>query len=159
MPKLYNKGNDIALEINLIKNDFLDVQKSRHDYENWVPFEFVLNVAGEEYAYKSQLGATFSVYEIHNLIISFEEIAEKKLYKQSFEKFEFSSSECYFDIIVYDPFEDEEIYTDIWINMGTISNGETSGYDKGFRFVVKLDSFLKFTRGLKVQLENLLNLK
>jgi len=50
------------------------------------------------------------------------------------------------NIIVDDPLEDGEIYMEIWLNIGTITDGELSGYDKGFRFVVKLDTFIEFTK-------------
>jgi len=131
MPKLNNIEGNILLEINLLNNDFLDVDEERQDSENWIPFEFVLNVPREKYVYTPDMGATFSVYEIKSLIEKFEQIAENKLSKKSFEKFEFSSSESYFDIIVDDPLEDGEIYMEIWLNIGTITDGELSGYDKG----------------------------
>lgn len=157
MPKLNDREGNVSLELNIIDNNFLDVQFSRQDYENWIPFEFVLNVGGERYAYIPDMGATFTVYEIKNLITKLEQIANSKIFKKSFDKFEFSSTERYFDLIIYDPLEDEEIYIEIWINMGTITNGKVSGYDKGFRFIVKLDSFIKFTNEIKEQLRQLMD--
>jgi len=47
MPKLNNIEGNILLEINLLNNDFLDVDEERQDSENWIPFEFVLNVPRE----------------------------------------------------------------------------------------------------------------
>ena len=158
MPKLSDREGNVSLEVNLIDNNFLDVQLSRQDYENWIPFEFVLNVGEEQYAYIADMGATFSVYEIKNLIAEFEQISNSKLCKKSFDRFEFSSTECYFDLIVYDTLEDEEIYIEIWINMGNITNGKVIGYDKGFRFIVKSDSFVEFTNGLKMQFRRLIDL-
>jgi hypothetical protein len=40
--------------------------------------------------------------------------------------------------------------------MGAITNGEVSGYDKGFGFVVQLDSLAEFTDKLEMQREHLL---
>lgn len=157
MAKLQNKENNIYLNINLLNNNYLDIQLSRQDFENWIPFEFIFNIEGKEYIYEPEMGSTFSLYEVQNLITKFEQISEAKLCKKSFEKFEFSSSECYFDIVVYDPLEDNEIYIELWINIATISNGKSSGFDKGFRFVVTLDSFLQFTNDLKIQLKKIIS--
>jgi len=59
---------------------------------------------------------------------------------------------------VDDPLEDGEIYMEIWLNIGTITDGELSGYDKGFRFVVKLDTFIEFTSELKRQYKRMMEL-
>jgi len=42
MPKLNNIEGNILLEINLLNNDFLDVDEERQDSENWIPFEICL---------------------------------------------------------------------------------------------------------------------
>jgi len=149
MPKLNNIEGNILLEINLLNNDFLDVDEERQDSENWIPFEFVLNVPREKICLYAWYGATFSVYEIKSLIEKFEQIAENKLSKKKLWEIWISSSESYFDIIVDDPLEDGEIYMEIWLNIGTITDGELSGYDKGFRFVVKLDHIYRFTKWIK----------
>jgi len=42
--------------------------------------------------------------------------------------------------------------------MGNLTNGKVIGYDKGFRFIVKSDSFVEFTNGLKMQFRRLIDL-
>jgi len=77
------------LEINLLNNDFLDVDEERQDSENWIPFEFVLNVPREKYVYTPDMGATFSVYEIKSLIEKFEQIAENNYLKKALRNLNF----------------------------------------------------------------------
>lgn len=157
MPKLYNKENNILLEVNLVSNICLDIEESRNDSENWIPFNFALNVENEVYLFKTETNPSFSVFEIRNLIANFEQVIQAKQQKEKTKKYEFSSSESYFDIIVYDPFEDNELYIELWINMGSFTRGSSKGFDKGFRFPVMIESFDKFTMDIKKQLLSILD--
>ncbi|MCP4112899.1 MAG: hypothetical protein GY749_46470, partial [Desulfobacteraceae bacterium] len=65
---------------------------------------------------------------------------KKKKKGKTIENYDFCSCEAYFEMSVYDPFEKNELYIDLWINMGSLTDGTVHGYDKGFRFTVTLDS-------------------
>ena len=155
MSKLYNTENNISLEINLLNNNSLDIEVSRADFENWIPFEFLLHVEEEEYNYLSEAKATFSLYELKNLIFNFEESINRKNNGISVKRYEFCSSEGYFDIIVSDPLEENLLSIELWINIGSLTNGKSFGYNKGFRFDVQLDYFISFTASMKQQLKKL----
>lgn len=157
MSKMYNTENNISFEVNLLNNSFLDIDSSRGDFENWIPFEFSLHVEGEEYNYLPEVGATFTLYELRNLISKCEDYINKKRNVFEVEKYEFCSSEGYFDIIISDPIEENLLSIEIWINIGSLTNGKSFGYNKGFRFDVQLDHFNTFTVGIKKQLEQLIS--
>lgn len=155
MPRLNNIENNILLEINLLNNSFLDISDTRGDFENWIPFEFILDVEGDIYSYNDNIGATFTVYEIKNLISNFESIIKGKKNSSSVEEFEFYSCEGFFEMIVSDPLEENQVSISIWINIGIMTGGETYGYDKGFRFDIPLSSLISFSDELKQQFEKL----
>ncbi|HCC07102.1 MAG TPA: hypothetical protein DEP72_02895 [Clostridiales bacterium] len=155
MPRICNIENNIIFEINLLKNDYLDVDLSRDDFENWVPFQLLLKVEKEEYSYKKESGATFSLYELKKLIKNIQELVVNKKSGCEVDRFEFSSAEAYFDIIFIDSKEEDSIILEVWINVGSLTNGELYGYDKGFRFVVYIKDLEKFTTGIHEQLKGL----
>jgi hypothetical protein len=155
MPKIFNTEKNISLEVNLLNNAFLDIDSSREDFENWIPFEFTLNVEKENYNYLPQVGATFTLYELRNCIINFEDSIDRKRNGFKAERYEFYSSEGYFDIIISNPLEENLLSIEIWINIGSLTNGESFGYNKGFRFDVQLDDFNLFTLNIKQQLQKI----
>lgn len=155
MPKINNIEGNISIEINLIKNEFLDIEESRNDFENWIPFEFELVTEGDKYSYVSEVGATFSIYEIKNFISNVDTIIQAKMNNLTFERYVFCSSECYFDLELSDPLEENQVSADIWINLGSLTNGKTYGYSKGFRFDMNLDTLKLFINLLKQQLKQL----
>lgn len=155
MPKIINAEGNISIEINLIKNEYLDIEESRDDFENWIPFEFELVAGEEKYSYSSEAGATFSLYEIKNFISNVDTIIQAKMNNSTFERYVFCSSECYFDLELSDPLEKNQVSADIWINLGSLTKGKTYGYDKGFRFDINLDTLKLFINTLKQQLKQL----
>ncbi|MBH5318323.1 hypothetical protein I6N90_10935 [Paenibacillus sp. GSMTC-2017] len=162
MAQLVNLENNITFKINLLRNEFLDIVDEREDFENWIPFEMVLKVGLEKYEYLNSRGATFSLFEINKLISAVENIISVKLgatSTASFERVDFNSCEGFFGVSLYDTFEEQEVYTDIWINMGAISDGEIYGYDKGFRFVIRTESLSEFVNEIKGQLNELLEVE
>lgn len=155
MPKIFNTEKNISLEVNLLNNAFLDIDSSREPFENWIPFEFSLHIEEEEYNYLSEAGATFTLYELRNCISNFEDAIDKKKNGFKAERYEFCSSEGHFDIIISDPLEENLLSFEIWINIGSLTNGESFGYNKGFRFDVQLDNFIFFTLNIKQQLQQI----
>lgn len=155
MPKMYNTEENILLQINLLNNQFLDIELSRSDDENWIPFEFFLRVEGEEYSYLSQVGATFTLYELRKLILNLWNVIDKKRNGYTIERYGFYCFERYFDIIVKDPLEENLISLEVWINMGAFTGGESFGYNRGFEFDVYLSDIELFMNDLKNQLEQI----
>lgn len=155
MALISNNEKNIRFEINLLKNEYLDLMESRTDFENWVPFELYFDNGVDSLGYLVGDGATFSYYEVKSMLAHFEEIIILKSNGRGFEKYEFSSSQRYFDLVLYDPLEENEIFIELWINIGTMTNGEVYGYDKGYRFVVSLDSMSSFSNELRKQIEDL----
>ncbi|MCI1695605.1 WapI family immunity protein [Aneurinibacillus aneurinilyticus] len=156
MADLINDEKNIRLTLNLKKNGFLDIEHSREDFENWIPFELVLSAENETYSYLEQRGATLSLYETKNLIKNLEKIVRLKSSYLDIEKYEFSSSETYFELIFDETYEENLVYIELWINMGSYSGGKSFGYDKGFRFVVMLSDLKDFCDELKTQLNSVL---
>lgn len=155
MAKISNTEKNISLEVNLLNNTFLDIDLSRENFENWVPFEFSLHVEEEKYIFLSDAGATFTLYELRNCISNFQDVIDRKKNELKAERYEFYSSEGYFDIIISDPLEENLLSVEIWINIGLLTNGVSFGYNKGVRFDVQLDDFIYFTQNIKQQLNNL----
>ena len=125
------------------------------DAECWIPFEFKLIVEDQIFIYNKDDNACFTLYEIRNFIDkSVSQIALKR--QGSIERYEFNCFECYYKMVIYDTLEIDQIYIDIWINMGEYTKGVVYGYDKGFRFVVDIGVFDQFINELRNQLDNIM---
>lgn len=155
MPLMENLEKNILLEINLVNNSQLDIKTSRSDIENWVPFTFLFEVLQDKYVYDEKAKATFTLYEIKKLVSEFKKIIHLKQNNQSFDTFKFFNLESNFGLNIYDPLEENEIGIDVWINMGTYTNGKIHGFNKGFSFEVSLESLFQFTTQLSLQLDGL----
>ncbi|BCJ92675.1 hypothetical protein acsn021_02440 [Anaerocolumna cellulosilytica] len=157
MPKIVNKEKNVILELNLLNNTYLDIDFLREDFENWIPFDFALYVENEIYRYPPENGATFTLYELRNLITQLNKIIILKKEKLEIEKYLFSSLEGYFDLILYDPLEEDALSLEVWINMGTLTEGKSYGYNKGFQFDAELKQVKEFTKQLTEQFNKILS--
>src|SRR5699024_8139198 len=133
-----NKEKNVKIYLKFITNSLRKLKHNREEFENWIPFELSLFVEKERYEYLEENGATLTLYEIKNLIYSFDKIVNEKYNDLNIEKYEFNSSEGFFELIVDETYEEDQVYIEMWINMGTYSEGMSFGYDKGFRFVVSV---------------------
>lgn len=159
MPELYNDEKNIFVGIELLINEYLDIEESRNNYENWIPFSFILETENNRYSYPPEKGATFSLYELKNFIFYIENLIRAKRNGYKIDTYDFHSSEAYFSMSVYDPFEENELGIDLWINMGTLTDGVVHGYEKGVRFIVALELMAMFIKELEEQLRRYNSLK
>ena len=160
MPIINNLENNILMEICLVNNSELDVQLSRSDWENWIPFTFLLEVPNERYFYDDKNGATFNLFETKRLIGEVRKLIHLRKHNQAFEKtfedFKFFNIEAQLGIVIYDPLEENELGIIVWIKMGAHSNGQIVGFDTGYDFVASLSCVEKFVNELDQQLIGLL---
>lgn len=156
MPQIKGLENNVLLEICLVRNSLLDVKSSRSDFENWIPFTFLLEVPNEKYIYDEEARTTFTLFEIKRLISQVQNIIHLKKNNQGFEKLEFFNLEADFGIIIFDPLEENELGVEVWIKMGSYSKGQIRGFDKGYSFGVSLISLDKFSNELNQELFELM---
>lgn len=157
MPRIMNTEKNILLEVNLLSNPYLDIDFSREDFENWIPFDLNICIEEERYSYNPESGATFTLYELSSLITQLNNIIKLKSEKSEIKKVLFSSSEGYFDLTIYDPLEENLVGLEVWINMGTLTQGKSCGYNKGIQFDAQLKEIKVFTEQLTEQLNLILN--
>lgn len=158
MPKIINIEENILFELNLLNNEYLDIDFLRDDFENWIPFDFSLCIEKEKYNYAPEDGATFTLYELKNMITGLGDIIGVKRDGLKTENFLFHSSEGYFDFKIYDPLEEDLLSIEIWINIGILTQGKSSGYNKGFQFDIQLSSFKTFAEQLSEHLKQIISL-
>lgn len=135
----------------------MDIKKERSNFENWIPFIFNLIINERVYKYSEEQGVTFTIFEIENFIAKLEDIVTLKEKNLEFNRYEFSSSEGYFEFIIYDPLEENEAYIEIWINTALNSEGVMFGYDDGVRFVTTIECLDCFKNELRNQLHQILD--
>lgn len=154
MAKLTNKENNIVIELNLIKGERFDVEIGRNDFENWIPFTFNLTVEGKEvYSYTEENYATFSMQDIKFMITRFECAIEDKSKGIELKNIGWAPIEMYFNIELYETYEENEIGFEIWIRVAPLTNGKSRGYERGFDFSVTTDSLKSFIEEIKEQFE------
>jgi hypothetical protein len=152
MAYFLNDDGTIKLSIQLINNEFTDIVKNRSDYENYLPFNFSLEVGDQIFTIPGQ--PTLTMYEAKKMLSSFEQILAEKMNDQDIKEYQFSSSEAYFEISIYDTYEKGELYTDLWINLGSLTNGKISGYQLGYRFIVRTTALKKFCLQFREELHS-----
>ncbi|MFT9057374.1 MAG: hypothetical protein ABF449_12325, partial [Ethanoligenens sp.] len=72
------------------------------------------------------------------------------------DRYEFSSSESFFDFVLFDTFERDSLYVEIWISVGLLSDGKIFGFDEGVRFVVTVENLDAFVVNLENQYKSIL---
>ena len=157
MPIICNVENNVIFQLDFINNGYLDIKKERANYENWIPFVLKLIVSDKIYGYTEEHGATFTVFEIEKFIAKLEDIITFKTRNLEFSRYEFSSSEGYFDFVIFDPLEANEVYIEIWINNAINSEGIIFGYDDGVRFVTTIDCLKNFKNELSIIFQHILH--
>ena len=96
MAKVKDLEGNLEFEIWLIKNEMLDYNPKRSDYENWIPFTLRLNLPNRVSLIEEDAKATMTIFEIENMIHGIEnvlghlECREKCIYT-------FNSSESFFE--------------------------------------------------------------
>lgn len=155
MAVLSNLEKNISIEINLLNNDFLDINTDRSDYQNWIPFTLNVTINGRTLGYSSKVGATFTIFELRNLLEKLDIIINTKKTGKEIDRIELSSSEAYFDIVFYETYENNEVYIELWLNTALISNEDNCGYDEGFRFVSEINNLELFNNELRMQMDEI----
>ncbi|NLK98240.1 MAG: hypothetical protein GX272_09245 [Epulopiscium sp.] len=152
MPKLINTENNIVMELNLVKNERFDVKIGRDDFENWIPFVFDFIIEKiEVYSYTEESIASFSIEDIKIMITRFESVIKDKSEGIELKRLGWGPIENYFSIELYETYEENRVNVDLWISVGELTLGKSSGYDRGFSFEVTIDSLKTFIEGIKEQ--------
>jgi hypothetical protein len=152
MPRILNSESNVIIEINLMDNPSLDLDKHREEFMNWIPFELKLSAGDMFLTYSEDILPSFSVKELRYLFDNLNKIIELKSNNNLIEvPFEYTSSENLFDLIIYETGEKNLVYIDFWLNMGSLTNGTIFGFSKGIRFICTLDIFRNFVNEFEEQ--------
>lgn len=158
MPTLSNRMGNISLTIDLTKNSYLDIDSSRSNYLNWIPFTLTFLCNKEIVEYSDSLNITFNIREIKKLISNLEKSLINKKMTGVFDKIVFVPMEFYFQSEFYDVGDDGIIGIDIWFNMGyLVPEGEESDFEKGYKFIVEIEALNNFVISLKSQLNKIIS--
>lgn len=145
MPKILNTESNVEIEINLMNNSHLDLDNSREDFMNWIPFNLKVSEGNMILTYSRDVLLSFSERELKYLFVNLNRIVEIKSKGELIEApFEFTSSENLFDLDIYETGEENLIYFEIWFDMGVLTNGTIYGFSKGIKFIVELDMLRSF---------------
>lgn len=157
--EIRNLDGNVVLRLCLIDSKYTDIQIGRDDRENWIAFTLLLKVESEVYEYPASRGATLSLYESRELVSHLADIVARKTdartFDQPFTSYEYYSSEGYFSLTIEDVLEEHEVGVDVWLDMGALTAGEHSGYERGYRFTVDIDAIAGFTRELEAELQRI----
>lgn len=156
MPKISNTESNVCLKLNLVKNDSMDFVKSRPDFMNWIPFDLELRIEGEVLKHHKDVSTTFSIRELKFLIQQLNEAVRIKTEGKFLnEQLEYVSSENLFELTLHETNEENLVELELWFNMGSLTNGKSFGFSKGYRFVSDIESLASFVNDLKIQFKSL----
>ncbi len=148
LANIINLERNLEFEIYLSKNDMLDYNPERSDYENWVPFTLHLNLPNRNSMIEEDAKATMTVFEIKNLLHGIESVLFHLESKENY-IYTFNSSESFFELRLEAIPEDNVIEIELWINLGSQTNGKISGFDEGVRFVTRKEELNDFFKDFK----------
>lgn len=155
MANITNLEKNLEFELQL-KNDMLDYDSQRSDYENWVLFTLYLDLPNRRSAIEENVKATMSVFEIKNMIHGIENVLAHLECPESY-IYTFNSSESFFELKLEVIPEDEAIEIELWINTGNQTNGDIYGFDEGVRFITSEDELKNFFRDLQRNFMQIIN--
>lgn len=144
---LQNTEKNISLCL-IILQDGADIVSSRSNNENWIPFEFKINIDDNEYVIGKNCKAMMTVFECLDLINGLSSLTKPNL-ENSY--YLYNSSEAFFSLKLEFFSVDNCFEFEIWINMGAITSGKIYGYDKGIRFIATKREVQEFIRDLEIQ--------
>lgn len=153
---LSNIEKEISFEIKLVNNEMLDIDKERDEFENYIPFNIIRKDRGIEKLYFNNEAPTFTIGELKTLFKNISRILSTKKENLEMQRFEYMNSEGYFEINIYDTFEKNEIYIEIWINGGYSGH---SSYDKGYKFVSEINQVESFIDKLELEMFDLAEMR
>ena len=155
MSILVNDESNISLEIQLINGENVDIDFSRSNYQNWIPFDLNMNINGESINYAESVPKTFSVGELQYLIDGLKRKVTEKRHSDELKDFVYVNTENLFELKIYDTGETDLLYVETWFNMGTLTNGDVYGFSKGFKFIVTIESIISFLSTLESQFDSI----
>lgn len=155
MSKLLNNEKNILLQLNLISSEMLDYNAERATFENWIPFNFMLNVENGMLTYIFENNETFTQLEIEELIQNIEKVCNDNMYSE----YSFTPLENYFELKIENLFEDDLLEMEWWFDKGILSEGKNYGFSEGVKFNVIKTDLLIFVRALREELNVLISTK
>ena len=155
-----NMYTGIEMQLNLISGYNVDYCPLREDYLNWIPFEFKLKIDNSEiYTYEIDDRVSLNLAELRYFFNKMDCFINKihaavpepgKYWLDEPIKVDFFSCEQYFGFD-FEYTESNTTRITVWV----ISRKD-GGFERGFRYVVKIKDVQNFLSDLKEQLESML---
>lgn len=156
MAYIYNLEKNVYYKLEFIDNEMLEINNIKSDKEKWIPFIMSLHSPTKVSEISEGARATMTLYEINKLISEIDIILDC-LKKQKKYSFNFCCIETFFEIRLENIIEDDVIEIEVWINLGTQTNGSIFGYDEGIRFVTNEKELDIFSKDLKENLSSIVS--
>lgn len=155
MAYIYNLEKNAYYKLEFINNEMLEINNIKSDKEKWIPFIMSLHSPTKVSEISEESRATMTFYEINNLINGIDIILDC-LKKQKKYSFNFCCIETFFEIRLENIIEDDVVEVEVWINLGTQTNGSIYGYDEGIRFVTSEKELDIFSNDLKENISRII---
>lgn len=141
MARMININKKVTFELKPLSNKIQILYEE--DFKNWIGFSMQLKTLTECIGYSEEDCMMLSVSEVKNILNRLNNILSKEDF------FEYYSIERFFDLFIRKCKYEADVYeTELWINMGTYTDGKEYGYDKGFKFYINKDTLQNFYNNL-----------
>ena len=161
MPILNNSEGDICWNLDLIRDEIIDINTTDTETQNSIPFYFSLNVRDKMYEFQENK-TYFHADEINvitkglnNIIHIIKEENDESLTKERFEPFYYICDRSLFEFKVYDGGKDQ-VEIELWLNSKYVTKFV---HDNGITFHVDIDELEEFSNTLMKQYQELLQRK
>lgn len=171
MPILQNYVGDagvIKLEFDLHNGDGFFFDKDESDYLNWIPYELNLTVGKDKYMLKDyslsleglkcflcELQAVLDEKDVTKTCVEYKRDKSKE-----YEEHYYCGCEAEFTITLRnteDFFDKEIVLIEVWISSACLPE-PYSGYSIGYRFNITYENLEQFTKDLKKQLKEIIQI-
>ncbi len=150
MAKIINLEDNLEFELCLKRNDMLDYNPQRNEFENWIPFTLYVHLPDRCCVIDEDVKVTMTVSEINNFINGIENVLVH-LDKQENCIYKYYNSESFFELSLEVIHEDDVVEIELWFNVGNQTKGSICGFDEGVRWITSKAELNKFIRIFKCE--------
>ncbi|TXK68119.1 hypothetical protein [Paenibacillus sp. N3.4] len=158
MAKLVDISGKISLILSFHKRNKL-ITEYEDDINNWIPIDFEINLFEESYSIYPEVNPSLNLFEINLMFSKLKASISGMQSTKIFNKVEISTFEFYYELEFNNSSEEDWIHCTVWTFESSRTNGAIHDVQRGFRFIISLESLIEFVKNLEDELNLLLIIK
>jgi hypothetical protein len=157
MANLVDISGKISLSLAFHQRSKL-ITEYEDDINNWIPIDFEIKVFEEAYSIYPEVNPSLNLFEINLMFSKLKASIIGMRSTNIFNKVEISTFEFYYELEFNDLTEEDWISCTVWTFEASRTNGDIHDVQRGFRFIITIDSLIEFVNTLEEELNILIRI-